>query len=158
MQGAAPVHLLAAPGQQVLWLVFIALKVPLLLDCLGMQGCQGVAVTGLVARTNGTSLLLGYSVQHCGLPGVLVAALTVLAQPPHFAVGATRDDCGGAVTIFGGVPLRCQVRMALSQGGLPCAPQPPSSPVRCSCTLPSTWAAHKDGMHGGEEVGRSLVR
>ena len=57
MQGAAPVHLPVAVRQQLLRLVFIALKVPLLLHRLGVQGCQGVAVAGLPARTGGTATL-----------------------------------------------------------------------------------------------------
>ena len=41
MQGAAPVHLPATLGQQLLRLDFVALKVPLLLHRLRVQGCQG---------------------------------------------------------------------------------------------------------------------
>ena len=122
-----PVHLPVAPGQQLIWLHFVALKVPLLLDCLGVQGCQGIAVAGLVASTDGAALLVQGSVPYPGLPGMLVAALTVLAQPPRFALGAARDVFWKAITILGGVPLRCQVWMGLSQGGLPCTPQSPSS-------------------------------
>ena len=91
MQGAAPVCLLFALGQQLIWLVVVALKVPLLLHYLRVQGCQGVAVARPVASTEGAAALLVYSALHCGFPGVLVAALTVVAQPPHFAVGATCD-------------------------------------------------------------------
>ena len=91
VQSAAPVHLLVALGQQLLWLDSIALKVPLLLHCQGVQGCQGVAVAGLLASTDRTALLGQGSDCHSGFPGVLVAALTVLAQPPHFAIGATCD-------------------------------------------------------------------
>ena len=158
MQGAAPVRLPVALRQQLLRLVFIALKVPLLLDGLGVQGCQGVALAGLPARTGGTSMLLVDPVTHSGLPGVLVAVLTVLAQPPHFAAGAVWDVCWGEITMLGGVSLHCQLGRDLSQGGLPCAPQPPSSTARCLSTLPSTLAAHKGGMLGGQELRRSAVR
>ena len=91
MQGAAPVHLPVAPGQQPLRLDFVALKVPLLLHHVRMRGCQGVAVAGLPASTDGTAPLVVDPAVHSGLPGVLVAAPTVLAQPPHFATRATRD-------------------------------------------------------------------
>ena len=91
MQGAAPEHPLVALGQQLLRLVFVALKVPLLLHHVRVQGCQGVAVAGLPASTDGITPLLVDPGLHWGFPDVLVAAPTVLAQPPHFAIGATRD-------------------------------------------------------------------
>ena len=118
-------------------------------------------MAGFLASTDGTACIIVDPVRYSGLPGVLVAALSVLAQPPDCAIGATRDSCWSAATILGGVPLRCQVWMGLSQGGLPCAPQPPSSMVRgarCTHTLQITQAAHEDEMFGGEEVRRSVVR
>ena len=68
VQVTVPVHSDRALGQQALRPHCIAPKVPLLLDDSGVQGCQGVAGTGLVACADGAARLVLGSVPHHSLP------------------------------------------------------------------------------------------
>lgn len=107
MEATAPVHPPLALGQQLLWLdLCVELKVPLLLDNDGVQGCQGVEKARLLPSTDGAATFPVDPAADSGLPGVLVAALAGCAQPPQLLVGAASDGCRSqTLLVHSGVQL-----------------------------------------------------
>ena len=84
VEAAEPVHLDITLGHQGLWPDAVALVVPLLLDGVRMQDCQGRADARLSASTDGTAAAALHPVCHAGLPHMLMPTGAGCAQPPDF--------------------------------------------------------------------------
>ena len=123
VEAAAPVNLLVALGQQVLWPESVALKVPLLLNCLSMDCSQGIAPAWLPVGTDGTArgpLGPGANIR---LPDMLMATRTLCTKPPGFPAGAHGDCSWLQIFVEGGMPLCSHFWVALCEVFPPCTTQ-----------------------------------